>query len=699
MAVELSYSTLPGGSHLLNTLPAPLHIDFESFSNADLRTVGAYRYAFDPSTEILCAAMALGENEPSIWFPDYWKDGTSLDQFWDALENPEVLIYAHNATMEMAICQALLQQTWGIPCPDLSRFRCTMSLARRAALPGKLEKLAEVLGLANLKDNRGKALIKKFSMMQPAKKPTKKNPSGVPAHRIRPEDDPTAFAELLGYCKQDVRTEQEVGRRLAYFDEPINNSNYSLDARINARGVTVNIDALRHAQKLIEEETELVGERFRKLTGFEVTQNARFLEWLHAGGIHLTNLQAETIENFLEALEDWPDSRAVKAIRMKQSVAYASIKKVAAMLACAGPHDNRIRGMLNHHGATTGRWTNSLVQFQNMKRPTIKHSEDAYREICNGISREMLEICYGPVLEVISSCIRHFVHDAKTVDETEGLLAYEYIATQENPLLDADYSAIEARIVNWLAGQEDALDEYRQGIDRYVRMASVIYSTPEEEINKFPQRFVGKHASLGCGFGMGPWKFRETCKRMGGYDLPLGLEDKAVQAFRAKHPKVKAMWNSIKEAAKKAIVRKGEKFTCGKHLAFKCLDIEGMTFLLMRLPSGRKLSYPQPKIINGDIYIFRKTIGVTWEHQEMNGCTLLENATQAVAADIMAEGAHKAERAGYEIATLIHDQALAYHRVGQTAEEFVGLLTDLPAWAEGLPIEAEGSLVPFYKKD
>lgn len=414
-------------------MPPHLHLDFETFSKADLKKVGAYRYAFDPSTEILCAAMALGDFEPvvrngydgsSTEYPD-----TMLDAFVDALENPEVLIYAHNAMFEMAICQALLEKTWGIRCPDLSRFRCTMSLARRAALPGKLDMLGEALNLSTQKDKRGKQLIAKFSVMQKGARVSKKNPDGGQPFRIRPEDDPEAFAEFCAYCQQDVRTEQEVAWKLRYFDDDLNNSNYSLDARINARGVTVNIGALEHAQKLIDEETEIVSRKFRELVGCEVTQGAVFLAWLHSRGCHLDNLQAETIEQFLS---QWDLSEfephhneyaPLHALYMKQSIAYAAIKKVSTMLACAGPHDNRIRGMLNHHGATTGRWTASLVQFQNMKRPSadmaaetfkdsrVTVSQEAYADICNGICLEMLRFLYGPPLEVISSCIRHFVHD------------------------------------------------------------------------------------------------------------------------------------------------------------------------------------------------------------------------------------------------------------------------------------------------
>lgn len=281
-----------------------LHLDYESFSLADITEVGAYRYAFDPSTEILCAAMALGSEEPVVWtcveeIGDWgFPVGVDLTPYWDALEDPDVLIYAHNAQFEYAMSQALMWKTWGIKPPDIRRFRCTMSLARRAALPAKLEKLSEFLG-GQVKDAAGKRLIKKFSMMQPAKKPTKKNPAGIPVHRIRPQDDPEDFARFVDYCKQDVRAEQHVAQRLAYFDEPINNANYTLHEIINARGVPVNVTALRHAQKLIDEETELVSRQFKELTGFEVTQGAKVLSWARENGYPYEDLQAATVESFL----------------------------------------------------------------------------------------------------------------------------------------------------------------------------------------------------------------------------------------------------------------------------------------------------------------------------------------------------------------------------------------------------------------
>lgn len=294
--------------HFYNNMPRKIHMDDETFSEADIKTVGAYRYARDSSTQYLAKAMALDDGPVVAWdmlhdHPDYAatpKVRQDWEPYWEALKDPSVLIYCHNAQFEYAMALALMEKTFGIPCPDISRFRCTMSLARRAALPAKLEPLAQVLGLTHQKDRRGKALINKFSMMQKAKPPTKKNPAGLPVRRIHPEDEPQAFAEFVEYCKQDVRAEQEVARKLAYFDDDLNNRNYTLHEIINQRGVSVNLAALRHAQTLIDEETEIVSAKFRELTGFEVTQNARLLKWLHLEGVHLDNLQTETIEEFLE---------------------------------------------------------------------------------------------------------------------------------------------------------------------------------------------------------------------------------------------------------------------------------------------------------------------------------------------------------------------------------------------------------------
>lgn len=273
--------------------------------------------------------------------------------------------------------------------------------------------------------------------------------------------------------------------------------------------------------------------------------------------------------------------------------------------------------------------------------------------------------------------------------------------------LNADYAAIEARITCWLAGQEDALEEYRQGIDRYKRMASVIYGVPEEAVSKHPQRFIGKQCILGCGFGMGPAKFRGTCENFGYKELPVGMEDKAVASFRAKHPKIKSYWKLMENAAKRAIVERGTVVTV-RNVKFLCRDREGMLFLHMQLPSGRQISYPKPRVRrsqkfeNGTEIVFYGAIkGVLWGDVPTWGGTIVQNCVQGVAADVMMQGTRNCEQRGYETATLIHDEILSYYHPerGQSVDEYIKLLTTMPKWAENLPLEAEGGLVPFYLKD
>ena len=262
--------------------------------------------------------------------------------------------------------------------------------------------------------------------------------------------------------------------------------------------------------------------------------------------------------------------------------------------------------------------------------------------------------------------------------------------------LNCDYSNIEARLICWLAGQEDALREYQQGVDRYKRMAAMIYGIPEGSVNEHPQRFLGKTAILGCGYGMGPKKFRESCAKMG-YELPAGLEEKAVQSYRAKHKKVVQYWYALERAMKHAIINKGEVVKLG-NIAFQHKDLEGMPFCLLRLPSGRKLSYPKPRISGESITYFGHQIGTQWGDVTTYSGKIAENICQGVAADVMAHGTHNCERAGYKIVTLIHDEAVAIHEEGQTAERFEQLLTALPPWLKDFPIAAKGKMIPFYKK-
>ena len=351
---------------------------------------------------------------------------------------------------------------------------------------------------------------------------------------------------------------------------------------------------------------------------------------------------------------------------------------------------------MKFYGAGTGRWSASLIQPQNFKRPSphlAKITGAAYQMICDGCSREELEVMYGDAIEVIASCIRHFIQ------------------RPNGNFLDADYAAIEARIVCWLAGQEDALRDYRNNVDRYVIMASVIYGVPESLVTK-DQRWVGKQSVLGCGFSMWVDAFQAQCAKYG-QELSYETCETAVLKYRQVHSKVEALWGEFEEAARLAINNHGKWFDAGPKVKFGVTQRAGILYLVMKLPSGRDIVYPHVKLEwvkrhNAHKGTSRTVEQITfygmikdnfWGRKSTYGGKLVENATQGTAFDLMAHGSVNASRLGFEIPTLIHDQALGNAGPGKTIEDFCAALCDLPGWATGLPIAAEGQEVPYYTKD
>lgn len=739
-----------------------LHLDWETFSAADIKNVGAHRYAHDPSTEILCCAVAEHGKEPELWLPEefcHFTDWYTYDQHLAAynllrlVADPNTIIYAHNAPFEIAISDALWLKTFGFAPPSHRQWRCTAAMARRAALPWSLGKLSEKLDLKNKKDKAGDALIRVFSI--PQKKGNKK--LGIdPGERITPEHDPERFRQFCEYCMQDVRAEQEVHGVLWPFElTGMVLEAFLTDIEINSRGIPVNLLALENAQRMIETETARITEEFRQLTGLNPSQNTELLKWLKARGYSRENLQATTIDEVLEYMPDFElqlihdtqtrqEYEVCCALQLRKQFSYAAVKKIPKMLACAGPHDNKVRGCLIFCGAGPGRWTASLIQPQNFKRPTIKYTEGAYRLIEAGEPVELIKFLYGNPLEVISSSIRHFIHDSECHCGGNNC-DVEFFGCGEHPMLSADYNAIESRIVCWLAGQEDALEEYRQDVDRYCRMAQHIYGEPELHIKKMAKadvaeyvmmRFIGKQCILGCGFGMGVDKYIANCAKFG-KTVSRELAEKAVGTWRVQHPSVVSFWYDTERAAKNAIQNKGQRYMVGK-LCFFSMDVAGMHYLFMKLPSGRTIAYPQVSIVydtpddvptdaewnamspeeksflyndvkpvakpprkdRGRItYYAQLPNSQQWGRVDTYGGKLVENGTQGTAADIMMMGTINAERAGLPAATLVHDEFLGYMREPHhTIENLIANMTRLPAWADGLPIAAEGKVVPFYKK-
>lgn len=660
------------------------HIDYETYSSADLPSVGSWRYAFDPSTEILCMAIAHGDDEPVLWLPanhrptDY--DASPADAILNRLVNSDEPVLAHNVQFEFPITEALWQKTTGLPPIAVHRWRCTAAMARKAALPHSLAKVAAKLGLAQQKDSKGSALIRKFSMPQ------------KDGRRIKPKDDPEAFKQFCDYCVQDVRVEQEIHQKLKAFElTGFQLEVFQADLLMNQRGIPINLDAVRNAKKIVEEaSTEAVTE-FKALTGLDPTQVIAFREWLAQRGLDVPDLRAETIDELLDSDELEADGDAGRALELRRRVSFAATKKLDAFESYAGPHDNKVRGILMFYGAIrTGRWSSSGPQVQNAKKPkkALEKLTDAiYADIKRGASADELGLVYGNPIESVASCIRHFVDDGK-------------------PMLNADYSAIEARVLAWLAGEQWRLDVFAGHGKIYEASIAQMLGIPLESVTK-DLRQRGKVSELACGYGGG----KGALTKMGA--LQMGVPESELQSlidkWRSANPQIKSFWSKCEFAARSAINQPGQKYGVNGKVQYFCARTAGINYLFCRLPSGRCLAYPEPKIETviaswGDptesICFYGQHKGKqSWGRISTYGGSLVENITQAVAADIMAHGLVQCQRAGYEINALIHDEALAYYKPGQSVEEFNRLLTTLPDWATGLPLKAEGGLVSYYRKD
>lgn len=660
------------------------HLDFETRSPVDLKKFGVYAYAAHPEARVLCAAIAKNDGpvltwvDPDIALPVDWSEQEEAAELLHEISRREkpIRVWAHNAQFEFVVWNRILAP-WGLKPLNIQDMNCTASLARRAVIPASLDQAARFLDLGAQKDRRGAALIRKFCIPD-------KNTGEF--HSIDRENPGQDFSDLVGYCRQDVEVERQLHRALKAFDRRANRAIFDFNFRVNEIGFPVNKLALEAAEKVILEDREKLTVRFREITGgLNPTQRDKCLLWLKENGFTGLDLTRPTVEeeiNFAD-LRGVPE-KTVEALRLRQLISYAALKKIPVMRDLAD-EDLRVRGTLLDHGASTGRSSSKLVQQQNLKRST-KESELFYHHFCeapHNWTRDGVLAIFGEPAEVFSGAIRHFIQPPEGAS-----------------LVAADYAAIECRVVNWLAGQHDALREFREGMDRYIIMASHIYDVPAKRISKDGiERFLGKQAVLGCGYQMGASKFQATCAGYG-VEIHAHLAEKAVKTYRAQHDKVVTFWWDIEKAVRRAILHPGERFDCRKVSAF-CAKVAGKKFLFIELPSGRLLSYPEPQVDDREISFWGQLPGSTqWGRNSTYGGKLVENITQAVSADIMIHGGNIALNEGHEICMMVHDEAVKYVHPGEDPRQdhFVECLTTLPPWAEGLPLVAEAKTLPFYTK-
>lgn len=532
------------------------HLDFETYSPQPLgnkKSVGAFRYASDPETEILIMAIAKNDGPVQTW--DVLNGGVEAhNMLRDAIQSDSI-IYAHNAQFEHAICTYVLEDLFkGVTSPPkIEQWRCTAAMCRLAAIPSSLEEAGEFLGLEVLKDKDGERLIDIFSK---PRKATKHDPRT----RIMPADEPEEFQRFIDYCARDVLVEQKIYNRIKY-DFPLEGwslQSFQADLRMNSRGIPVNRPALERANELIgeflarmvplfREQTSVVGDtqvlpvtKQRKEPkevpldeGFNPTQREMMMVWLSNRGFTGEDLTAKTQEEWISDPRGLTEE-AKTALHTYSLIASAAVKKVPAMLAMACG-DNYIRGALMVFGAErTHRWTGKGMQPQNFARPKVKFTELAYDMICRGCSLDEIEDVCGDFFDVLVSVIRHFIQP------------------HQGYCLQADYSAIEARVAPWLVGEQATLDLFEAGEPLYEIMASIIFNVEVKDVTE-AQRFVGKQAVLGCSYNMGRPKFRGTCEGYGFTPPPEMVED-----YKKRHSGVVAVeFSKFKAAKERELARKG----------------------------------------------------------------------------------------------------------------------------------------------
>lgn len=688
------------------TQPPIAHIDFESFSELDIRKVGTSRMAEHPSTEILCMAWAIGDEEPKCWIPrDAFETLAGLKMLngqWHHHEPAELfhhflgdgLVYAWNVEMEIPHWRKIMVKRHGWPAIPDTRWRDTAAVSLTYGLPPKLEHAGHALGLDAqvLKDTRGKTLLNKLA------KPRRKK--GVPRWTVA--DAPQDYADLYRYCIQDVVAERAIHHALPTQDLTRKElAIWRLTTRMNLRGVTIDIrDAVRMLEVLEDHRRRLRLELAELTFGMVETENQieKLVTWAASQGVGLPNLQAETVENLLKSERALPD-RVRRVLEIRLSLAKASTKKYDAMenRVC---DDGSVKNNVLHHGASTGRDAGRGVQFLNLPRANvanIKGMTDSEADHALDLAHQLLWLD-NPVESI--GILRGDVHDYAK----RSLRSY-LVAREGHDLIAADLASIENRITVWLADCKYGINLFEKGLDEYKLFAStrLFPGIDYDEIDS-DQRQIAKPAVLGCCFGLA-WKGLQ--RQAEGYGVIL-TEDKAraaVKGYRTLYHEVVSTWYDLENAAKYAI-ETGEPSRL-RRIRFRMFE----DFLMMRLPSGREIAYYQPKVEDcmtpwGKM---RPTIthsgflGNTkvWGRVRLIPGRLFENAVQATARCVMMAGAIRVAKAaaGYEMIIRVYDELVAEVLEGQgDLGEFVELMVKPEPWLTGIPIGADGWRGKRYRK-
>ena len=657
-----------------------LSIDVETFSDVDLKKCGVYKYAESPDFEILLFGVSVDGGEVTVY--DLTSGDTVPEEIIKALSDDSVIKWAYNASFERICLSVWLRRNYPQYFSsysieedtvrnylDPSSWRCSLVWGAYMGLPLSLEGIGKVLKLENQKMAEGKALIRYFCV--PCK-PTKANGGRT---RNLPEHDPVKWSTFIAYNKRDVETEMAIQQKLSKFPVPdFLWEEYHLDQEINDRGIQLDMVLVEQAIAIDERSREELSAKMRQLTALENPNSVQQMkEWLTKHGLEVDSLDKKAVK---ELLKTAPPELA-EVLELRRQLAKSSVKKYQAMqnAVCA---DGRARGMFQFYGANrSGRWAGRLIQLQNLPQNHMAHLEDA-RSLVRSGDYALLSALYDSVPEVLSELIRTaFV-------PRDG---YKFIVS--------DFSAIEARVLSFLAGESWRLKVFAENGDIYCASASAMFHVPVEKHGQNAHlRQKGKIAELALGYGGSVG----ALKSMGALEMGLAEEElqPLVDAWRTSNPNIVQLWWDVDNAVKTTVRQRLDTETHGIRFRYR----SGMLFII--LPSGRQLCYVKPKMGTnkfGGESVTYEGVGSTkkWERIESYGPKFTENVVQAISRDILM----------YAMRTLshcfivghVHDELIIECSMDVSLDAVCEQMGRTPPWIKGLNLRADGYETMFYKKD
>lgn len=653
-----------------------LSIDIETRSSVDIGKAGAYKYAQSPDFEILLFAYQWN-NDP-VKIIDL-KNGEELSCWlMQALTDPSVIKHAYNAAFEWYCLNRAGYET------PVDQWRCTMAHGLYCGYTAGLDATGKAIGLPQDKQKltTGRALIRYFCV--PCK-PTKTNGGRMWNQPWHDKDKWDLFKE---YCKQDVVTEREILKRLDLFPMPEEEERlWQMDVLMNAYGVRVDTELIEGALYIDQIITQRLTDEAVRLTGLDnPNSTAQLLKWLQDNGTETDNLRKETVSELLDSIN--PEN-VQRVLEIRQQLGKTSIKKYVAMDTAQGEGD-RVRGLTQYYGANrTGRWAGRLVQMQNLPRNYLK-TLDYARNLVKAKNYDGVKILYGNVPDTLSQLIRT-----------------AFIPSSGHKFVVADFSAIEARVIAWLAGEQWVNEVFATHGKIYEATASQMFGVPVERIAKgnpeYSLRQKGKVATLALGYQGGT----SALIAMGALQMGLTEEElpDIVQRWRQANPRIKGLWYAIENAALAVMETAQPQGINGLIFALEGDLIYGQSFLTVRLPSGRKLFYPKPFLKENrfeKMAVHYYTVGQQtrkWEVTSTYGGKMVENIVQAIARDCLAVTLERIAAKGLQVVFHVHDEVIIDAPMETTVEEICGLMAEPILWAPGLVLKGAGFESMYYMKD